>query len=149
MIVYIKSWCCRYAWQRVSSAYRQWRSSAAEPFPCPVLVGCSIAVRREYFMQLGGFDQGLDDWGGEHVRLNNSWDLGLWHISALVWLMSPVFTRSSCHLKRGYAEGESSFTHVRASATYSSLGWSLMSTGENERRQLPKTTSGRVSHSVA
>ncbi|KAF6036486.1 hypothetical protein EB796_005210 [Bugula neritina] len=45
--------------------------------PCPVLVGCSIAVHKEYFEEIGGFDTGLDVWGGEQIELSfRAWMCG-------------------------------------------------------------------------
>lgn len=60
----------RYAWHRTPERYKIWQSSRAAPYPCPVLVGCSIAVDKGYFNEIGGFDTGLDIWGGEQVYNN-------------------------------------------------------------------------------
>ncbi|XP_046577988.1 polypeptide N-acetylgalactosaminyltransferase 5-like [Haliotis rubra] len=39
------------------------------PYPTPALTGCAIAVTKQYFYHLGGFDPGLEIWGGEHFEL--------------------------------------------------------------------------------
>ncbi|XP_067949958.1 polypeptide N-acetylgalactosaminyltransferase 15-like [Watersipora subatra] len=70
-------WDMRYAWNQVPRYYKSWLSSDAEPYPCPVLVGCSIAVDRSYFYEIGGFDTGLDIYGGEQIELSfRTWMCG-------------------------------------------------------------------------
>lgn len=39
------------------------------PYWSPTLVGCAIAVRRDYFDHIGHFDEGLKVWGGENLEL--------------------------------------------------------------------------------
>jgi len=47
------------------------------PFPSPTLVGCAIAVERDYFMKLGAFDEGMRIWGGENIELGfRTWMCG-------------------------------------------------------------------------
>jgi len=47
------------------------------PFPSPTLVGCAIAVDRDYFMKLGAFDEGMRIWGGENIELGfRTWMCG-------------------------------------------------------------------------
>ena len=33
------------------------------------MVGCAFAIRRDYFFHIGGFDEGMDIWGGENIEL--------------------------------------------------------------------------------
>ena len=35
----------------------------------PTMMGCIFAVGREYFFHIGGFDEGMDIWGGENIDL--------------------------------------------------------------------------------
>ncbi|OWF40365.1 Polypeptide N-acetylgalactosaminyltransferase 5 [Mizuhopecten yessoensis] len=59
-----------YAWFEVPGFVEQALKSKTEPFVTPVLVGNAIAVRRDHFFRIGGFDEGLDIWGGEHFDLS-------------------------------------------------------------------------------
>ncbi|XP_021374554.1 polypeptide N-acetylgalactosaminyltransferase 1-like isoform X1 [Mizuhopecten yessoensis] len=63
-------WDLRYAWFEVPGFVEQALKSKTEPFVTPVLVGNAIAVRRDHFFRIGGFDEGLDIWGGEHFDLS-------------------------------------------------------------------------------
>jgi GT2 family glycosyltransferase len=49
--------------KRKSSSYY---SSTARS---PTMVGCAFAMRRDYFFQLGGLDEGMDIWGAENIEL--------------------------------------------------------------------------------
>lgn len=42
---------------------------AEAPYPTPALTGCAIAVTKQYFYHLGGFDPAFEIWGGEHFEL--------------------------------------------------------------------------------
>ena len=39
------------------------------PFRTAALVGCALAVQRDYFFRIGGFDEGMNVWGGENIEL--------------------------------------------------------------------------------
>ena len=39
------------------------------PFASPTLVGCALAVSKDYFTRIGLFDDGLNVWGGENIEL--------------------------------------------------------------------------------
>ena len=58
----------------------KWRDSAElawtwggrngpDPFPMPLLSGCFVAMRREIFQDMGGFDPGMTGWGHEDAEL--------------------------------------------------------------------------------
>ncbi|XP_046371235.1 polypeptide N-acetylgalactosaminyltransferase 6-like [Haliotis rufescens] len=62
-------WDLRFAWYSPPPYLSQIRSTDSEPYPSPSLVGCAIAVNREHFFAMGGFDPNLEIWGGEHFEL--------------------------------------------------------------------------------
>ena len=38
-------------------------------FRSPTLIGCILVIEKEYFFEVGAFDEGMDIWGGENVEL--------------------------------------------------------------------------------
>ena len=53
----------------LDSAYHQPDFNPKEPYKVPSFLGCAIAVRRDFFQHLGGFDPALELWGGENFEL--------------------------------------------------------------------------------
>merc|ERR1719433_1154826 len=48
-----------------------------EPYPSPGTSGGIFAMRRDWFLQLGLFDPGMEEWGGDHVELTfKTWRCG-------------------------------------------------------------------------
>lgn len=52
-------------------------TKTGEAIDSPTLVGCAIAVTRSFFDRIGGFDEGLEIWGGENLELGfRAWQCG-------------------------------------------------------------------------
>jgi glycosyltransferase involved in cell wall biosynthesis len=68
-----------YWWTRPDMDFSsQWLGARGqEPYPVPMLSSCFIAIRRETFTTIGGFDSGLRRWGAEDSELSlRLWLLG-------------------------------------------------------------------------
>lgn len=40
------------------------------PYRTPALIGCAIAIDREFFFEIGTFDMDMSIWGGENTELS-------------------------------------------------------------------------------
>ena len=41
-----------------------------KPAETPIILGCTFAIRKDYFFDLGGYDEGLMIWNGEHFEIS-------------------------------------------------------------------------------
>lgn len=40
-----------------------------QPAPVPIMLGCAFAIRRDYFFDLGAYDEQLMIWNGENYEV--------------------------------------------------------------------------------
>ncbi len=65
----------------------EWLSQrSGAPYPVPLVCGCFLALRREVFTQVGGFDAGLVLWGVEDSELS----IRLWTSGYECWVVPGV-----------------------------------------------------------
>ncbi len=59
-----------YVWMELPEHERR-RLGGADHLPhrTATLVGCAFAVNRRHFLDIGGFDEGMNVWGGENLEL--------------------------------------------------------------------------------
>ncbi|KAK2190691.1 hypothetical protein NP493_73g00022 [Ridgeia piscesae] len=63
------TWDLRYVWMQMPTHEKRRLKSEADAHRSPTLVGCAIAVRKDYFHHIGGFDDAMNVWGGENIEL--------------------------------------------------------------------------------
>ncbi|ESP01578.1 hypothetical protein LOTGIDRAFT_91617, partial [Lottia gigantea] len=71
------NWNLEFIWQPIPFNKYQLRISPHQPISTPTISGGLFAVDREYFYQLGAYDDKMDIWGGENLELSfRTWMCG-------------------------------------------------------------------------
>lgn len=62
---------CRYVWMEMPEHEKRRLNYQHEyvPHRTPTLVGCALAIRKDYFLSIGGFDEEMEIWGAENIEL--------------------------------------------------------------------------------
>jgi len=73
-------------WSDSSLAVGWLGQSGSTPYPVPLLCGCFLALRRDVFTRIGGFDGGMVLWGAEDSELS----IRLWTAGYECWMVPEV-----------------------------------------------------------
>ena len=53
------------------------RRNLIEPFPTPIMAGGLFSIDRQYFFQIGAYDDHMSIWGGENLEMSlRVWQCG-------------------------------------------------------------------------
>lgn len=99
-------------WSEILPRMRKERRSDADPTKSPTMAGGLFAINKEFFLQMGTYDEGLELWGGENIELS----LKLWMCGGGIMIhpcsrVAHIFRSTSPYLK-----GEHSNVLVKNSA---------------------------------
>ena len=73
-------------WSDASLAVGWLGQQSSTPYPVPLLCGCFLALRRDVFHEIGGFDSGMVLWGAEDSELS----IRLWTLGYECWVAPEV-----------------------------------------------------------
>lgn len=63
-------WYLQLDWDpRPYESFYDMRANKTEPFSSPSMIGCAFAIDREFFYEIGSYDEGLEIWGSENLEL--------------------------------------------------------------------------------
>ncbi|CAF3391363.1 unnamed protein product [Rotaria socialis] len=92
--------------------------SPTEPFENPVMAGGLFAINKKWFWELGGYDTGLDIWGGEQYEMSfKIWQCGGRLVDAPCSRVGHIYRQFNPH--GGFAFGDFlSRNHKRVAAVW-------------------------------
>ncbi|CAK8694531.1 unnamed protein product [Clavelina lepadiformis] len=71
------TWQLYFRWRFMSDEQNNQRKNLAEPIKTPTISGGLFAVDKDYFLEIGSYDSGMDVWGGENVEFSfRTWMCG-------------------------------------------------------------------------
>jgi len=101
-------WNLQFTWHAIPEAERKRRKNSAEPVNSPTMAGGLFSIDKEFFDQLGQYDDGFDIWGGENLELSfKTWMCGgtleiipCSHVGHIFRKRSPYKWRSGVNVLR-------------------------------------------------
>uniref|UniRef100_A0A183C4D6 Polypeptide N-acetylgalactosaminyltransferase n=1 Tax=Globodera pallida TaxID=36090 RepID=A0A183C4D6_GLOPA len=63
-------WSLHFRWDRIPERIIRARKSKTDAIPSPTMAGGLLAADRKYFLEVGGYDPGMDIWGGENLEIS-------------------------------------------------------------------------------
>ncbi|KAF5899670.1 polypeptide N-acetylgalactosaminyltransferase 5, partial [Clarias magur] len=67
----IFKWPLVFGWSTLTDDFiKKNHIKVSDPIRCPVMAGGLFSIDRNYFYELGGYDPGLDVWGGENMEIS-------------------------------------------------------------------------------
>ncbi len=78
-----------FTWGELSLRMKWLNVTSAVPIDVPFICGCFLAMRRDVFEEVGGFDEGMYRWGSEDAELS----LRLWMLGYKCQCVSSVSAR--------------------------------------------------------
>ncbi|KAL4226420.1 polypeptide N-acetylgalactosaminyltransferase [Mactra antiquata] len=57
-------------WVRYKPEYLKYRNGSVEPIPYGMVPGMMMSMKKSFFLDLGGFDLGMEVWGAEHMEMS-------------------------------------------------------------------------------
>ncbi|CAJ0600292.1 unnamed protein product [Cylicocyclus nassatus] len=71
------SWALHFTWEKMPEREQNRRKSPTEYIRSPTMAGGLLAANREYFFEVGGYDEEMDIWGGENLEISfRTWMCG-------------------------------------------------------------------------
>ncbi|KAL6728833.1 hypothetical protein Aduo_010568 [Ancylostoma duodenale] len=64
------SWALHFTWESLPESEKKRRKSHTEYIRSPTMAGGLLAANREYFFEVGGYDEEMDIWGGENLEIS-------------------------------------------------------------------------------
>ena len=64
------NWGLHFKWDSVPSHMLQQKADFIKAITSPTMAGGLYAIDRKYFLKLGGYDRGMDIWGGENIEMS-------------------------------------------------------------------------------
>lgn len=66
--------------------------TAADPEPSPAMAGGLFSIHREYFFEIGAFDETMEHWGGENIEIG----FRVWQCGGMLLCCSKTVSYSIC-----------------------------------------------------
>ncbi|CAF3694463.1 unnamed protein product [Rotaria sp. Silwood1] len=63
-------WSLHFNWIPIPARTRNAKKTRIDPYPSPTMAGGLLAAHREYFFEIGGYDDDMEVWGGENLEIS-------------------------------------------------------------------------------